>query len=33
VIRLFEGNFYVDADTVRKAIATRGGFNLIHEAS
>ena len=29
---LFAGDFYLDRDAVRDAIATRGGFNLIHHA-
>ena len=29
---LFEGDFYLDRDAVRAAIAGRGGFNLIHLA-
>lgn len=29
---LFEGDFYLDRDAVRAAIAGRGGFNLIHQA-
>ncbi len=31
VVRLFETDFYVDPDAVRRAIATRGMFNLIHD--
>lgn len=31
VVRLFEADFYVDADAVRRAIATRGIFNVIHD--
>src|SRR2546422_4877873 len=27
---LFEGDFYVDRDAVRGAVAERGAFNLIH---
>lgn len=29
---LFEGDFYLDRDAVRDAIASRGAFNLIHHA-
>lgn len=29
---LFEGDFYVDRDAVRAAIAGRSAFNMIHEA-
>src|SRR5438874_2648154 len=29
---LFEGDFYLDRDAVRAAIASRGTFNLIHQA-
>jgi hypothetical protein len=29
---LFEGDFYLDRDAVRAAIASRGAFNLIHLA-
>ncbi len=29
---LFEGDFYLDRDAVRDAIAARSGFNLIHHA-
>jgi hypothetical protein len=32
VCALFEGDFYVDRDAVREAIATRGTFNMIHHA-
>lgn len=32
VIPLFETDFYVDPDAVRRAIATRGMFNLIHDS-
>ena len=32
VCALFEGDFYVDRDAVRAAIAERGVFNLIHQA-
>lgn len=31
VIRLFETDVYVDADAARRAIATRGMFNVIHD--
>jgi hypothetical protein len=31
VIRLFETDFYIDPDAVRRAVATRGMFNLIHD--
>ncbi|MBI4608359.1 MAG: nucleotidyltransferase [Candidatus Rokubacteria bacterium] len=32
VCALFEGDFYVDRNAVREAIATRGTFNMIHHA-
>jgi len=30
IVRLFQDEFYVDAEMVRRAIAERGMFNLIH---
>jgi hypothetical protein len=32
VCALFEADFYLERDAVREAIATRGAFNLIHQA-
>ncbi len=31
VVRIFETDFYVDPDAVRRAVATRGMFNVIHD--
>lgn len=31
VLRLFQPDFYVDDETVRRAVATQGMFNLIHD--